>query len=120
MKNVVDTHAFLWYLAGSPRLGAQAKAILMDRNSECVLPAAVLAEACWIVEKGRVSLSVKDILSHLDKDRRFTIHPLDRAVIERGLELASIQEMHDREIVATALILSDQGGMFDCSPAMKT
>ncbi len=55
-KNIVDTHALIWYLEGNPRLGANAKTVLDEPTSELVIPL-----------------------------------------------------MHDRQIVATALCLADQG-----------
>src|SRR5258708_6086862 len=39
---------------------------------------------------------------------RITFLPLDRAIIERSNSLTTIGEMHDRQIVATALELQDQ------------
>jgi PIN domain nuclease of toxin-antitoxin system len=56
MRHVVDTHALLWFLGGSARLGATARIVLGDPNSLLILPATALAEACWIVERGRTSI----------------------------------------------------------------
>jgi len=52
VKYVVDTHALFWYLGNSPRLGPGADAALSAPDSELVLPAIALAEACWIIESG--------------------------------------------------------------------
>lgn len=38
-----------------------------------------------------------------------TVIPLDRTILEKTLTLTDINEMHDRQIVATALVLIDQG-----------
>src|SRR5215210_169969 len=108
MKHVVDTHALLWFLADSSRLSAAADAALSDPGSELVLPAIALAEACWIVERGRVPLSVAELLGALDADPRIQVYPLDEAVVRKSLGLTTIGEMHDRQIVATALVLIDQ------------
>jgi PIN domain nuclease of toxin-antitoxin system len=63
MKYVVDTHALIWFLEGNPRLGASAKTVLMDPISELILPAIALAEAVWIVDRGKTSIpSVKSLL----------------------------------------------------------
>ena len=113
VKHVVDTHAFLWYLAGSPQLGSSARSILQDPQSELFLPAITLAEACWIVERGRVPLTVSDILAAIDNDPRITVLPLDRSVIERSNTLTAVGEMHDRQIVATALMMQSQGETVD-------
>jgi PIN domain nuclease of toxin-antitoxin system len=109
MRHVVDAHPFLWFLAGSSRLGPNAGAVLSDPQSDLIMPATALAEACWIVEHGRVPLTLDRLLDPLDHDPRFTFWPLDRAVIERSNEITAITEMHDRQIVATCLLLVEQG-----------
>jgi PIN domain nuclease of toxin-antitoxin system len=98
----------LWFLGSDSRLGANADSVLQDLASSLVLPAIVLAEACWIVEHGRSSLSIAALLDAIDQDPRITIFPLDRIVIERSNALTNIDEMHDRQIVATALVLKDE------------
>ena len=55
-KHVVDTHALVWFLEGNPRLGANAKAILEDADSNLIVPVIALAEACWIIERERTSI----------------------------------------------------------------
>lgn len=112
-KHFIDTHTFLWYLAGNAQLGSAAKAILQDATSELFIPATTLAEACWIVERGRLALTVSDVLTAIDGDPRITFVPLDRSVIERSNGLMAISEMHDRQIVATALIARDRGETVD-------
>lgn len=112
-RHFLDTHTFLWYLAGSSHLGSAAKAVLQNRASALYLPATALAEACWIVERGRVALKVSEVLAAIDGDPRITIMPLDRTVIERSNTLAAIGEMHDRQIVATALVWQDAGETVD-------
>ena len=112
MKHIVDTHALLWHLAGSPRLSASAKAVLLDPASDLVLPGTAYGEACWIVEHGRVpQLTVADIRAVLDNDPRWTIFPLDREVIDASQSLTAINEMHDRQIVATAVVLARRGSI---------
>jgi PIN domain nuclease of toxin-antitoxin system len=104
------THALVWFLEGNPRLGRQARAILEDVNSALVLPVIALAEACWIVEHGRTSIpSVEALLAAIDADPRVRLASLDRLVLERTLSLTAITEVHDRQIVATALCLQETG-----------
>ena len=110
MKHIIDTHMLLWYLADSPRLSAAAAAILQEFSSELVLPATAYGEACWIVERGKLPLlTVADVQAAVAADHRFTIYPLDRDVIDTSQGITSIHEMHDRQIVATALVLARQG-----------
>lgn len=56
MKYVVDTHALIWFLEGNSRIGTNAKTILSEPTSQLILPAIVLAETAWIVERGRISI----------------------------------------------------------------
>lgn len=109
IRYIIDTHTLLWYIANNPLLGSNAGLVLDDPGSILVLPAIALAEACFIIERGKVSLTLADLLSAIDSDLRITFIPLDRAIIERTATLTTIGEMHDRQIVATALILVEQG-----------
>jgi PIN domain nuclease of toxin-antitoxin system len=110
VKYVIDTHAFIWFLEGNLRLGSNAKTILSNPESQLVIPATALAEAVWIVERGRTSISsATALLSAVNADSRVMVHPLDINVIQQTIGLSAIAEMHDRQIVATAIFLANQG-----------
>lgn len=110
MKYVIDTHALIWFLEGNSRLGANANSILSNPDSQLVIPATTLAEAVWIVERGRTSIpSAKNLFSAVEADSRVVIYPLDKDVIEATMSLSAINEMHDRQIAATALFLASKG-----------
>ena len=110
MQYIVDTHALIWFLEGNPRLGIAAKQVLENSESKLVLPAIALAEASFIVERGKTSIpSVSDLHTAVNGDPRIIVYPLDRAIIEITNTLLTINEMHDRQIVATAIILKNQG-----------
>jgi PIN domain nuclease of toxin-antitoxin system len=83
-----------------------------------VLPAIVLAEAVWIVDRGRTSIpSASDLLNAVNVDSRIVIYPVDATIVEQSLNLSVITEMHDRLIVATAIVLEKQGyklGLLTC------
>jgi PIN domain nuclease of toxin-antitoxin system len=110
MKYVVDTHALIWFLEGNSRLGAAAKTVLMDPISELILPAIALAEAVWIVDRGKTSIpSVKSLLDLIAQDTRVVLCPLDLDIITQSIDLIAINEMHDRQIVSTVKNLEAQG-----------
>jgi len=110
MKYVIDTHALIWFLEGNARLGSNAKNILSEPTSKLVIPATALAEAVWIVEHGRTSIpSVVSLLTFVNADPRAYVYPLNKDVIEKTIGLLAIREMHDRQIVATALFIESQG-----------
>jgi hypothetical protein len=61
-----------------------------------ILPAIGLAEASFIVERGKTSIpSVSDLHTAVSGDPRIVVYPLDRAIIEITNTLLSINEMHD-------------------------
>ena len=43
MRVLLDTHAFLWWIADDPRLSARARRAIADRTGECFLSVA----SCW-------------------------------------------------------------------------
>jgi len=106
VKYVVDTHALIWFLEGNSRLGEGARAILSNADSQLILPAIAFAEATWIVERGRTTIpSVEALLNAITGDLRISVYPLDQAVVECSTVLSAVNEMHDRQIVATTLVL---------------
>lgn len=110
MKYVIDAHTLIWFFENNPRLGTDAKAALLAADSDLVLPATALAEACWIVERGKTKIALAiTLLAAIDADPRIRVAPLDRAVIEKSIGLTAVGEMHDRQIVATALLFADRG-----------
>jgi PIN domain nuclease of toxin-antitoxin system len=108
MVYIIDTHALIWYLEGNPRLSSKAKSIMEDDTKEFVLPIIALAEAIFIVELGKTKIpSVSNLISDIDGST-IKIYPLDRDILNKTLSITVI-EMHDRQIVATALYLQEQG-----------
>lgn len=109
-KYVLDTHALVWYLEGSSRLGSSAKTVMNDPASKMILPMIALAEAIDIVDKGRTKiLSVTDLLNDTNSEKRIQIYPLTIAVLKQSLSAGTVPEMHDKLIVSTALHLQSIG-----------
>lgn len=109
-KYILDTHALIWHFEGNSLLGSAAKGIISDPNSEFILPVIALAEAMFIVEKERCSLtSVEDLLSDVQADTRINIFPLTSGILKESTSLTSIPEIHDRLIVATGVYLQNLG-----------
>ena len=110
MKYIVDTHILTWFLEDNPKLSDEARKVLDNPESSLVLPAIALAEAVWIIDHGRTSIpSSTVLLDSISADSRMEVYPLDRAVVEKTILISAINEMHDRQIVATALVIQDGG-----------
>ncbi len=109
-KYVLDTHAVVWHLEGNPRLGANAKRVVDDPLSSLVLPIIALAEAAYIVERGRTSIpEVPDLLRSVLSDPRISIFPLTWEVFQESFKATVLPEMHDRLIVGCALHIQALG-----------
>ncbi len=105
-KYILDTQALIWYLEGNPHLGRVAKTVLDDPHCELFLPIIALAEAVFMVEHGRTNIpNVSSLLEAVVADPRIEIYPLNWQVFQQTLTVTAIPEMHDRQIVATALHL---------------
>lgn len=110
IRYVVDAHALIWYLESNAKLGARAKAILDDAASDLVLPVIALAEAAYVVNKGKTSIpDAPTLFNRVESDNRFEVYPLSFEVLQESLNALSVPEMHDRLIVATGLHLRKQG-----------
>jgi PIN domain nuclease of toxin-antitoxin system len=109
-KYIVDTHALIWYLEGSPKLGPGARAILDDLASDLIFPLIALAEAVDIVDKGRTKIpSVTILLNRVLSDPRIELQPLNLEILRTSLQARAVPEMHDRLIVAAGLLLQQLG-----------
>ncbi|MEZ4867424.1 MAG: PIN domain-containing protein [Caldilineaceae bacterium] len=103
---IVDTHTLLWYLVDDAQLGQAAGQILDAKDSRLLLPVIAVAESLFILERRPMlyQLSISDVLSSVIADSRITVVALDQATVAKTLDCMVIPEMHDRQIVATALL----------------
>jgi len=61
VRVLLDTHAFLWWIAGGERVGAEARTTIGDRDNECLLSLA----SCWEISV-KVSLGKLKVDADLD------------------------------------------------------
>ena len=102
---VVDTHALIWHLGESEKLPDLARKKLqgIDKGESIgLIPIIVLAEAGYIFEKGRIKVSLQELLSVIDSGDNYRILDFDREQLEKMLEVKEVPEMHDRIIAAVA------------------
>ncbi len=73
-------------------------------KGEILIPIIVLAELLYISERGRIKLSFRDTLEKIEINDNYEIVPLDIDVLMEADKIKPMLEMHDRLIVATAII----------------
>lgn len=106
-KYVIDTHSIIWYLSGSSKIKTQAKNVIKkveDGEADGLIATITLAELAYIFEKGRTTVSLNQALSKIDSTPTFQIIPFDRQLAEELPKLPQIPDIHDRILVALALI----------------
>jgi len=88
MKLLLDTHAFLWFIAGSANLSSDARALNEDGANECWLSVASLWEMAIKTSLGKLTLSAPfDVL-------------IPQQLSLNGVELLDIKTTH-ASLVAT-------------------
>lgn len=110
IRHIVDAHTLILYLESNAKLGGAANAILDESASDLVLPIIALAEAVFVVSKGKTLIpDAPTLLDRVERDPRFEVYPLTYEVLQTSLSATYVAEMHDRLIVASALHLQSLG-----------
>ncbi len=110
---VSDTHSLLWYLNDSAKLSADALFSFEQAETDgqpIYIPAIVLVEIRYLVEKGRnilesdFQLIIGEMKNHLSA---LTFAPLNQPIAENleQIQRTIVPDMPDRIIAATAFTL---------------
>ncbi len=106
MKVLLDTHAFLWFIRGDPRLSAPARDAILDPSAERWLSVASLWEMAINVSLGRLTLglSLDDLVRQHVEGNGMSVRP----VRTTGLDVLAALPFHhkdpfDRLLLAQAL-----------------
>lgn len=106
MAYVIDAHALIWHFTNDPKLGSNARQVLneIDAGKERgLIPTIVLAEILYASERGRVSITLRDVLAELKRRKNYRTVPFTRKILLRVEKIRRVPELHDRLIVATAI-----------------
>lgn len=100
MHYIVDTHALVWFLEKSTKLGKNARKALLDTDSLIVIPSIVLAEIRFLFAKERFQTSLDHVFSVIENNPGCIIYPLDKDIVNI---MPTTLEIHDAIITGTAL-----------------
>ena len=111
MRVVADSHAIVWYVQDSERLGTDAAVALADAEATdgLVVSVATLVDL-WYVTQTTRGVSADDLAllrSTLEASRQVDLHPVDVAVADAATAIPRdvLSDPWDRFIVATARAL---------------
>jgi PIN domain nuclease of toxin-antitoxin system len=105
MYYITDTHAFVWYLAGSSKLSQKSRDIFEfaeKGENIIIIPAVVLLECIDIADKKKVKVSFEEIIFKLSQANNFIISEVTWALILETNRVKGYKDLHDRVIVAEA------------------
>jgi PIN domain nuclease of toxin-antitoxin system len=109
---VVDTHALIWYLENSPRLGSKARAAFdaCDQGETIIyVPTISLVEMVYLIEKGRIPENMMTLLEEELKagTSGLMLADLNIDVVDQIEKVIrdDVPDLPDRIIAATALAL---------------
>ncbi len=103
---VVDTHPLAWYLDPGPSLSLTAYQLIDDvvyGRRRALLPIIVLTELVGALMKRRKPFDHTAFLDRLP-GTGFQLIPFDETILRQYYRLPTTLEIHDRMIVATALV----------------
>lgn len=105
MNYVTDTHTIVWYFADDPRLSLNARQAFEQTMTAgvMIIPIIVLAEIMYISQRGRISTTFEETLTHIEMYENFRIATLDLDILRVAANVGGDLEMHDKLIVATTL-----------------
>jgi PIN domain nuclease of toxin-antitoxin system len=107
---VLDTHAWVWWVAGDPRLSAAARTAIERAMGESKLRVSAISawEVAVLVRRGRLELTmgVEDWVARCEALPFVRFVPVDHRIALKSVALEGLHEdPADRIIVATALSL---------------
>jgi len=115
----IDSHALIWYFHEQSRCFLSDKALeaimLAEESGVIYVPSMALLEILRLIEKGKFPLLFPDLLSRIYGSAIFNIIPLDGELLKAVINVSEKLELHDRTIVATAVITGTELVSMDIS-----
>lgn len=103
MNLLLDTHAFLWWLADDPRLGAEARREISDPASIVHVSAASLWEIAIRQALGKLQVESADLAAEVTANGFVELAITGRHALEAGALPRHHDDPFDRMLVAQAL-----------------
>ena len=68
MRLLLDSHALYWWVAGSPRLSAAARGLILDRENVLLVSAVSIYELEWKAQRSRIALPPQELRAALRRN----------------------------------------------------
>lgn len=105
MKLLIDTHVFLWWIAGDPRLSEKAVSLISEADNRLYLSAASGCEIAIKTKLDKLHIGGDVTAFIVEQMRLNAIEPLP-IMINHALHVSTLEDLHrdpfDRLLVAQA------------------
>lgn len=101
----LDTHSLVWYIRGFSTLSLKSKKIIediFDGKANCYLSTMTVLEAFYVSLK-HDDFIYTNFLKIIDRPN-IKVIPFDKKILDQCVELPKGFDIHDRIIVATAVV----------------
>jgi PIN domain nuclease of toxin-antitoxin system len=103
----IDAHSLIWYVHKDSNVKLSKKAFDIiceaEKDGTIYVPIIALMEILWLIERGKYNISFDSLKDALKRNIAFEIVPLTYELMELSEGLKGV-ELHDRVIVATAIM----------------
>ena len=107
MRILLDTHSFLWFIAGSDSLSTQARDFIADLGNEVLLSTGSLWELAIKVSIGKIELSrpFGEIIPEQLRENEIAVLPIELSHLTMVTELPfHHRDPFDRLIIAQGIV----------------
>ena len=107
MEYLLDTNAIVRHFAQISKLGKKAKEIISraEKDQHQLFVSIIsLIEIMYLSEKKRIPLTLDEIINDLNKKECYSIVEFDVEILKKAASF-HFYELHDRLILATAMVL---------------
>ncbi len=107
MEYLLDTNAIVRHFAQISKLGKKAKEIISraEKDQHQLFVSIIsLMEIMYLSEKKRIPLTLDEIINDLNKKECYSIVEFDVEILKKAASF-HFYELHDRLILATAMVL---------------
>lgn len=103
----LDAHTLIWFFHTESNVKLSQKALTVIKEAEekgtIYVPTVILMEIMRILEKRKYPVSFDEILQYIEENEAYKIVPLTTKII-KVIRNFQGRDLHDRVIIATALI----------------
>ena len=100
---VLDTHPLIYSLFKPTTLPEKVANILSNEDIKFSIPLITILEIKYLIEIGRVSANISDIVSHFHSLPNFYFQEFDEHIMLISLDIKDQRDPFDRIILSTAM-----------------